>query len=137
MLSIGALIIYIVLNSFWLYFDVSKESTQINYFATNIKVLSILALIILSYNYFYSKVKFLQSDPLSQFTIILISICILSTSSINSFVISQDPKNNLTPILVGAIAISTLFRFNILEGLLLNIVGLMFFSSLFLIWLNS
>ena len=137
MLSIGALILYIVLNSFWLYFDVSKESTQINYFATNIKILSIVALIVLSYNYFYSKVQFLQSETLSQFIILIISICILSTSSINSFVISQDPKNNLTPILVGAIAISTLFRFNIFEGLFLKIVGLILFSSLFLIWPNS
>lgn len=137
MLSIGALIIYIVLNSIWLYFDISTESTNINYFSRNLIILSITALIVLSYNYFYSRVQFLQNEILSQAIILLISICILSTSSLNSFVISQDPKNNLTPILVGAISVSSLFRFNVLEGLFLNIVGLIFFSSLFFIWPNS
>lgn len=135
--AIASLTLFIVLHSIWYYFELSRDIPQGKYFSFNLRVLSILSLIVIGYNYSVKTKKIVENEFVTQFFIILLSIAILSMSSINSFVISLNPKNNLTPILIGAIATSALFRFNVRESILVYILGLLVFSSLFLIWSES
>lgn len=137
MLAIGALTIYIVLNLIWVFFNLSSNLPQSSYFTINIRILAIVSISVIAFNYFYHKIKILRNDSATQFIIIFFSMCILSLSCLNSFVISQNPKNNLTPILIGAITTAALFRFNVLESLLVYIWGILFFVSLFFVWPNS
>lgn len=136
-LSIAILFMYIVLNSIWYIFDFSKNFPQEKYFSNNLRIVTMLSLLNIAYQSFQHKIKFLQSRYITQLIVVVFSITILSTSSINSYVISLNPRNNLTPILIGAIAISTLFRFSLKECLIVFISGFLIFSSLFLIWQNT
>lgn len=136
-LSIGILATYLLINLIWNVFDLSTNFPQEKYFARNLRIITIIALLNLVYNFLCDKFIFLKKELVTQTVIVTISISILYLSSINSFVISLDPKNNLTPILVGAIAIAALFKFNMLESIVVFVCGLVFFSSLFLVWKNT
>lgn len=137
MLAMGALTIFIVLNLIWKLFSVPSDFPQASYFATNLRILAISSIIVIGYNYLYKRVKVFQHELVNQLVIIVYALCILSLSCVNSFVISLNPRNNLTPILIGAIVTSTLFRFSVWESLFLYISGLVFFASLFFIWPDS
>lgn len=136
-LSIAILILFIVLNTVWYYFDLSKDFPQERYFSINLRILSIVALIVISYNYAVKKELFKEIEYLTQFFVIFISLAVLIMSCINAFVISLNPKNNLTPILIGAIATCTLFRYNVRETIFVYLTGLLVFASLFFVWAES
>lgn len=135
--AIACLALFIVLHSVWYYFQLAKDFPQGVYFSTNLRILSVISLVVILYNYLVKIKKIEEFEFVTQFFVILLSIAILSMSSINSFVISLNPKNNLTPILIGAIATSALFRFNVRESIFVYSVGLFAFSSLFFIWSES
>lgn len=128
---------YLLINSIWYFLDLSRNFEQEKYFANNVRIITIIALANIVYNYLYDYIKILRNEYVVQAVIIIISLSILFLSSINSYVISNNPKNNLTPILIGAIAVSALFRFTVLESVVVYISGIVFFSSLFFIWQNS
>lgn len=136
-LSIAILFMYIIINSIWYVFDLSKNFPQEKYFSINLRAVTIVSIINILYQSIHQKFKFLQGKFIAQFIVILISLTLLTTSSINSYVISMNPRNNLTPILIGAIAITALFRFSLKESLFVYITGFLIFSSLFLIWKNT
>lgn len=133
-LAIAALTLFIVLNTIWYIFDLSKDFPQEKYFSVNLRILSFISLVVITYNYSIKKNKFKENEFVTQFFVILISLAVLAMSCINSFVISLNPKNNLTPILIGAIATCTLFRFNVRETIFVYLTGLLIFASLFFIW---
>ncbi len=136
-LSVAILCMYLMLHTIWYYLELSRNFPQEKYFSNNIRIAAIIAILNIIYNYFYEHSEFLRREFVSQGVIMIISISILFLSSINSYVISNDPKNNLTPILIGAITVSALFRFSIKESLFVYICGIIFFSSLFFIWQAS
>lgn len=136
-ISIAILVLFIVLHVIWFFFDFSKDLPQEVYFKTNLRILAGIALIVISYNFSFKKFKFREREYLTQFFIILLSFAVLSISCINAFVISLNPKNNLTPVLIGAIATSALFRFNVLESLFVYLMAILLFASLFIIWSDS
>ncbi len=136
-LSVAILCMYLLLHTIWYFFDLSRNFPQERYFSNNTRIAAIIAILNLAYNYLYKHVLFFRKEFISQAVIILISVSILFLSSINSYVISFNPKNNLTPILIGAITVSALFRFSIKESLFVYICGIIFFSSLFFIWQTS
>lgn len=136
-LSIAILCMYILLNTVWYFFDLSRNFPQEKYYTVNLRIITIIAILVIVYNSLYDKYKILQNDFISQGMVIFLSVSILCVSSINSYVISANPRNNLTPILIGAIAVSALFRFSIKESLFVFLCGLTAFCSLFFIWDNS
>lgn len=136
-LSIAVLCTYIIIHAIWNYFDLSRDFKQERYFSNNLRFITIIALLNILYNYLYEYYSFLRKEFITQSIIIIISLALLFLSSINSYVISNNPKNNLTPILIGAIAVSTLFKFNLRESVLVFICGILFFGSLFFVWRNS
>jgi two-component system, OmpR family, sensor histidine kinase VicK len=136
-LSVAILSMFIFIHAMWYYFDLSRDFPQEKVFSTNIRLVAIISILNLLFNFFYEKFKFLQKDSISQASIIILSLSILFTSSLNSYVISLNPKNNLTPILIGTIAVSALFRFSIREGIFVFVCGFIFFSSLFFVWNNT
>lgn len=133
-LALAALTLFIVLHSIWYFFELSKELPQEKYFTINLRILSIVSFIVIIYNYLIKKNRITEIEFVTQFFVILISLSVLIMSCINSFVISLNPKNNLTPILIGAIATCTLFRFNVRETIFVYLSGLLVFASLFFIW---
>jgi two-component system sensor histidine kinase VicK len=133
-LAIAALTLFIVLHTVWYFFELSKEFPQEKYFTINLRILSIVSLLVIIYNYLIKRNRITENEYVTQFFVILISLSVLIMSCINSFVISLNPKNNLTPILIGAIATCTLFRFNVRETIFVYLSGLLVFASLFFIW---
>jgi signal transduction histidine kinase len=136
-LSVAILCMFIFIHAMWYYFDLSRDFPQEKVFSNNIRLVAIISILNLLFNYFYEKWQFLQKDSISQAAIIILSLSILFTSSLNSYVISLNPKNNLTPILIGTIAVSALFRFSIKEGIIVFVSGFTFFTSLFFVWNNT
>ncbi len=136
-LSVAILSCYLVINSIWYIFELSTNFPQEQYFSRNLRIITIISILNLFYNFLCDRFAFLKKEIIVQTIIAFISISILYLSSINSFVISQDPKNNLTPILIGAIAVTALFKFNILESIIVYVFGLLFFASLFFVWKNT
>lgn len=136
-LSIAILCGYLVINGIWYLFDLNTNFRQEQYFARNLKIITVIAIINLLYNFLSERFSILRKEFFIQTIIASISISVLYLSSINSYVISLDPKNNLTPILIGVIAVSALFKFNIIESLIVYGCGLLFFASLFVVWKNT
>lgn len=136
-LSIAILCAYLVINGIWYFYDLDTNFRQEQYFSRNLRIITIISILNLLYNYLCEHFAFLKKEIITQTIIAIISVSILYLSSINSYVISLDPKNNLTPILIGAIAVSALFKFNLIESLIVYILGLIFFASLFFIWKNT
>lgn len=133
-IAIGAFFLFILVHIIWNVFDLDRESTQISYFNINVRVLVIVSFIVTIYHFLVKFKKIKENEKLSQFITILFAITLLGVTCVNSFVFTFNPKNNLTPILIGAIATSALFRFNVLESMFVFIMGLLFFASLFIFW---
>ena len=133
-IAIGAFLLFILAHLVWNVFNLNENFSQANYLNSNVRILVIVSFIITIYNYLIKSKKIVEKEFITQFFIMLFAVTLLSVTSMNSFVLSFNPKNNLTPILLGAIATSALFRFNVLESIVVYLLGLFLFASLFVVW---